>query len=124
MEENIRYCHFTLPEGKSFSFDHVHIFPGDQITLHQSAEWEISYIIKGSGTRVLGGVQEAFSSNEIIMIPPNVPHCWSFDPNDHDDDGKIENITIIFPQSLLEKCADIFPEAHPRRLRQLGEPPA
>lgn len=109
-EENIKYCHVTLPDDKSFTYDHVHIRAEEQITLHQSAEWEISYIITGSGTRIVGNRVETFSAGEIVMIPPNMPHCWTFSEYDHDEAGKIENITIIFPDPLLGRLAGSFAE--------------
>ncbi len=108
--KNVKYCHMDMDEDKSFFFDHVHIIWNEQITFHQSNEWELSYIITGSGTRVIGDMMETFSKGEIILIPPKLPHGWYFDEHVHDNHGKIENITIIFPDSLLDKCIDTFPE--------------
>jgi AraC-like DNA-binding protein len=113
LEQSVKYCPAPLSDNKSFFFDHVHIFWNEQISFHQSAEWEISYIVKGSGTRVVGDVVETFSSGEVIFIPPNMPHGWSFSEFDHDESGKIENITIIFPESLLSKFSNVFPETEP-----------
>lgn len=59
---------------------------------------------------MVGDVVEPFSSGEVIFIPPNMPHCWSFSEFDHDESGKIENITIIFPEVFLEKLMASFPE--------------
>jgi len=108
--EKVKYSHVQFPEGKSFYFDHVRIFWNEQITLHQQREWEISYIIKGSGTRLIGDVVEPFASGEVILLPPNLPHAWFFNEFDHDADGKIENITIIFPKALLDSIQLLFPE--------------
>ena len=113
MDKDIKYCHFSLEDGKSFYFDHVHIVWNEQITIHQSDSWELSYILKGSGTRVLVNTVEIFTSGELIFIPPNVPHGWYFDEFDHDEEGKIENITIIFDDKLLDRCIADFPETHP-----------
>jgi AraC-type DNA-binding domain-containing proteins len=110
MEENIKYCYVPFEREKSFIYDHVHIVWNEQVTFHQHVEWELSYVITGCGTRVLGDTAETFSCGEVILLPSNVPHCWSFDKYTHDKDGKIENITIIFPESLFKKCADVFPE--------------
>lgn len=110
MQENIKYCHVPIFDDKSFIYDYVHIVCDEQITFHQHAEWELSYVITGSGTRIMGDFMESFSKGEVVLIPPNIPHCWSFDKNIHDDEGKIENITIIFPDSLFDKCASVFPE--------------
>lgn len=109
--ENIKYSHVDIDTDKSFFFDHVHIVWDEQISFHQSDEWELSYIITGSGTRVIGDVMETFSKGEIILLPPKLPHVWYFDEHVHDKSGKIENITIIFPDSFLKKCAEVFPEA-------------
>jgi len=108
--ENPKYCSNDYNMKKSFFFDHVHIFWNEQITFHQSDDWELSYIITGSGTRVIGDSMQTFTKGEIILIPPNLPHGWYFDEYDHDDEGKIENITIIFPKSLPDQIAAIFPE--------------
>lgn len=110
-EENIKYSHVVIDSDKSFFFDHVHIVWDEQIDFHQSDEWELSYIITGSGTRVIGDVMETFSKGEVILLPPKLPHVWYFDENVHDKYGKIENITIIFSDSLLKQCAELFPEA-------------
>lgn len=110
MEENIKYCYVPFKREKSFIYDHVHIVWNEQVTFHQHVEWELSYVITGCGTRILGDTAETFSCGEVILLPSNVPHCWSFDKYTHDKDGKIENITIIFPESLFKKCADVFPE--------------
>lgn len=110
MDKNIKYCHFNPEDKKSFYFDHVHIVWNEQITIHQSDSWELSYILKGSGTRVLGNTVEIFTTGELIFVPPNVPHGWYFDEFDHDEEGKIENITIIFDDKLLERCIADFPE--------------
>lgn len=112
MGEEPKYCHTNFGDEKSFYFDHVHIFWNEQITFHQSVDWELSYVIRGSGTRMIGETVETFSSGEVIFIPPNIPHGWSFSAYDHDREGKIENITIIFPTDLLEKMALSFPETN------------
>lgn len=110
MPEEIKYCQVPIGNNKSFFYDHVHIVWDEQITFHQHAEWELSYVITGSGTRIAGDIVETFSHGEVVLLPPNIPHCWSFDEHNYDEEGKIENITIIFPDPLLEKCATIFPE--------------
>lgn len=110
MIEDLKYCHIEESTQKSFLFDHVRIAWNEQITYHQAEEWELSYIITGSGTRVLGNVVETFSSGEVILLPPNMPHGWYFNEYDHDEDGKIENITIIFSSATLQKLAHTFPE--------------
>lgn len=108
MKQNLKY--YPIARTYTFHFDHVHIKWDQQVPLHQQETWELSYIITGSGARIIGDVVENFSKGEVILIPPNIPHCWSFDESVHDSEGKIENITIVFENDFLESCKNLFPE--------------
>lgn len=108
MKQNLKY--YPNIKTKRFHFDHVHIKWDQQVPLHQQETWELSYIITGSGNRIIGDLVENFSKGEIILIPPNIPHCWYFDESVHDTDGKIENITIVFENDFLRNCTIVFPE--------------
>ena len=110
MRENIKHCHNPRGSEHSFLFDHVHISWNEQITLHQQKTWEISFVIHGKGMRVIGEHFESFESGEIILIPPDKPHYWTFDNSVYDEQGKIENITITFHTELLNKIKNTFPE--------------
>lgn len=108
MKQNLKY--YPRAKTHTFHFDHVHIKWNQQVPLHQQETWELSYIITGSGARIIGDVVENFSKGEVILIPPNIPHCWSFDESVHDREGNIENITIVFENNFLESCKNLFPE--------------
>src|SRR5262245_11076991 len=110
MIEKIKYCPVNFPKNKSFTFDHVHIIWNRHIPFHQHDAWQITYMIKGSGTRIIGEVVEPFCSGEVVLVPPNLPHCWAYDNIELDTQGKIENITIVFPGTLLDKLMAVFPE--------------
>ncbi|MDR1339673.1 MAG: AraC family transcriptional regulator [Prevotellaceae bacterium] len=108
--KNIKYCHIPEEDEASFVFDHVHIIWDEQITFHRQKTWELSYVITGRGTRIVGDTTEYFSQGEVILIPPDMPHCWSFDKHVFDGEGKIENITLVFSSALLENSRTVFPE--------------
>jgi AraC-like DNA-binding protein/mannose-6-phosphate isomerase-like protein (cupin superfamily) len=110
MNEKMKYCPVDIANDKSFSFDHVRVVWNEQITLHQSPTCELSYIIVGSGTRIVGDTTEFFRTGEVVFLPPNMPHEWYFDEFDNDEEGKIENITIQFSADFLEKTSGVFPE--------------
>lgn len=95
---------------EAFSFDHVHIKYSEQVPMHQQETWELAYIITGAGIRIIGDVIENFSAGEVILIPPNVPHCWSFNKNVHDNEGKIENMCIFISPDFFENLKLYFPE--------------
>ncbi|HXK76079.1 MAG TPA: AraC family transcriptional regulator [Bacteroidaceae bacterium] len=94
----------------SHTFDNVHLTSNEQIRLHQQPTWELSYIIIGSGMRLIGNTTEPFSSGEVVLIPPDIPHCWYFDNQNTDSQGRIANITITFENALLQRCLEAFPE--------------
>lgn len=113
MYKNIKYIHLPTFENQSFRFDHVKIYWNEQVTFHEQKTWELSYIITGSGTRKMGDRLEPFQRNEIVLIPPHIPHCWLFEESDYDAEGKIENITLTFSDRFLDNCKLTFNELHP-----------
>lgn len=97
---------------KSFEFESVFLAPEEQIGLHRQDTWELSYVITGSGIRQIGNMTEPFKSGEVVMIPPDIPHCWYFDRETTDMYGKIANITITFDNNFIDNCQMAFPELH------------
>lgn len=93
----------------TYIFDHVKLTPDKQIPRHTQESWEISYIVTGCGTREIGDRQESFSAGDIVLIPPGIPHCWTFDPQQTDCHHCIENITIIFEETLLDRLIQALP---------------
>ena len=98
---------------QSFAYHHVRLAPAEQIGLHRQPSWELTLIVTGSGIRLIGDTSEPFRRGEVVLMPPETPHCWYFAPNDTDPEGKIENITLSFPAALPDRCAAAFPELAP-----------
>ncbi len=94
----------------SFSYEVVHITPQSQIKMHQQATWELTYVSLGTGIRIIGDKTEPFDSGEVVLISPDIPHCWSFNNSKTDLHGHIANITVTFDDVFLNKCAATFPE--------------
>ena len=104
-------------KAHSISYAYVSLAPKEQIPLHKQDSWELSYVIVGSGIRQIGDIREAFKAGEIVLIPPEIPHCWDFDRSDTDKEGRISNITLAFTNAFLDKCATSFPELSPSVLK-------
>lgn len=94
----------------AFIFDDVCITPDKQIGLNSHRYCELSYITNGAGTRTIGDLTVPFSAGEIVFIPPNIQHCWNFNPNFTDTDGKIANVSVFFELSLITSMKLLFPE--------------
>lgn len=104
----------------SYSYDHVRLTPDKQIGRHSQPDYELSYIIIGRGERTLGSISEPFKEGEVVLVPPQIPHQWRFDPVAVDPGGCIENITFHFPASFPEDIARLFPELAPAMFRILN----
>lgn len=108
---NTKYLNYICIMDKlSFIYDYVHVAPEQQIALHSHPRWELSHVIHGSGTRVIGDKTEAISEGEIVFLPPGIPHVWQFDSASVDDDGCVENITVLFDTKQLDSLAMCMPE--------------
>ena len=100
-----------------YTFDHVRITPDKQIGRHSQSGYELDYIITGRGIRTLGSVSEPFQEGEVVLVPPEVPHQWEFNPEPTDRGGCIENISFHFPPTFPEKLAEVFPELSQKMMR-------
>ncbi|WP_437185024.1 AraC family transcriptional regulator [Planctomicrobium sp. SH668] len=46
---------------------------------HRHPEIELTYVERGSGTRIVGDNIASYSSHDLVLIGPNVPHTWHSD---------------------------------------------
>lgn len=73
--------------------------------IHQHPQYEISYVIKGEGTRIVGDHVGRFLPGDLVLVGPNLPHRWISDTN---AGGGAHNIIIqienpFMGQGFLEK---------------------
>lgn len=94
----------------SFIYNYVKLLPADQMGLHSHDMWELSWVMVGSGERTIGDCTELFEKDDVVLVPPDMNHCWKFDPYCVDENGEISNTTIIFHPQTLAACASMFPE--------------
>ncbi len=99
-------------ENSRFNFDSVRLRPDEQIGLHVNRDqlWELAWVVVGSGIRTIGEESEPFAAGEVVLIPPGIPHCWSFNADDTDADGCIANFCLSFRTELLDALAALFTE--------------
>lgn len=93
----------------TYFFDHVKLPPDKQIPLHTQESWELSYVVTGCGEREIGNLREPFTAGNLVLIPPGIPHCWKFDSRQTDRHHRIENITITFEETLLDRLVQALP---------------
>lgn len=73
---------FKIPKPKNealvYQEDRGRIFYDE---LHQHSEIQISLIIKGRGSFIVGDTINEFQENNILVLGANVPHVFKSDPN-------------------------------------------
>ena len=43
---------------------------------HFHSEYELSFILEGEGTRLIGDSVEPFGAGDLVIVGPDLPHCW------------------------------------------------
>lgn len=80
----------------------------DDHSWHYHPECELTYIVKGEGTRFIGDSVEHFSAGDLILIAPNIPHCWANNTKDEQN----EIVTMQFLPTCLGAEFLKSPDAH------------
>jgi len=45
-------------------------------SFHFHPEYELTFILSSTGTRYVGNHFEDFKENDMVLLGPNLPHCW------------------------------------------------
>ncbi|RZJ67051.1 MAG: AraC family transcriptional regulator [Flavobacterium sp.] len=114
-------------KGKDSFVAYGFTVPFFQFKWHYHPEYELTLITKGHGKRVVGDSHENFSTGDLVLIGPELPHTWS---NESFGAGESSAIVIQFSQEFIDKfstlnecaailqvlqrsnCGSFFPTAH------------
>ncbi|WP_354623637.1 AraC family transcriptional regulator [Psychromonas sp. MME2] len=71
-----------IPLNKAHSF-HVEKYQQKSFDApwHYHSQWELTYIIEGSGMAYAGNAIRHFVPGELVLLSPNLPHCWNSNVN-------------------------------------------
>lgn len=67
---------------------------------HFHPEYELTYIIEGSGKRYVGSHMEDFVSGDLVLLGPNLPHCWKLTSEGAEND-RASAIVVQFDLAFL-----------------------
>lgn len=98
--------------GRSFICYEV-IVPSFEFLWHYHPEYELTYILKGSGKRLVGDAYENFQEGDFVLLPPMLPHTWISDKNEA---AACQAIVIQFSYEFTER---LFQFSEMKNLEQL-----
>lgn len=65
---------------------------------HFHPEYELTYIVKGEGTRFVGNSVQEFKKRDFVLLGTNLPHYWK----NHDNlKGGVQSIVLQWDDSVL-----------------------
>lgn len=96
-------------EQLSLQYQYFHALPEEQIDLHTQDTWELSCVVVGAGMRIIGNTASPFSSGDVALVPPGMPHRWYFDRSACDASGRVTTISLMFHQKFISALSS-FPE--------------
>lgn len=67
---------------------------------HFHVEYELTYILKGHGKRYVGSHMNDFASGDLVLLGPNLPHCWKLEPG-KETQTRASAIVIQFDGAFL-----------------------
>ena len=67
--------------------------------IHSHRNFELNYIVSGSGKRIVGNSISGFAKGDLVLLGPNIPHCW--DVLETEQDTPPECIVTHFNENLI-----------------------
>ena len=88
--------------------------------IHSHKNFELNYITSGSGRRIVGDNISGFETGDLVLMGPNLPHCWELldeeygvDPScivTHFSEGIINSGFFNMPE--LEEMVELLKQAN------------
>jgi AraC-like DNA-binding protein len=92
----------TIPSQQLFVVRHLKENHFDPVW-HAHAEYQLFWVVKGTGTRFIGDSIKAFHPGELIFTGPHLPHLWRSDDRYFRKNTNLcsEGVVIYFNENFL-----------------------
>ncbi len=105
----------TINESIRVQVDHQPYFYD---SFHYHPEVQISYIVEGTGTRIIGNSIGRFNNNELYVIGSNIPHIFKSDKSYYEKGTKLSHaISFYFTENAFGEQFFNLPET--KELKEL-----
>lgn len=104
---------------KNAILEHIHesfrvkddILPYISTPLHYHPHYELVWIKKGFGIRIVGDHIDRFKEGDMVLLGPNLPHVWENDSiyYEGDPDLKVDVFVVHFTDDIIDNLLK-FPE--------------
>jgi AraC-like DNA-binding protein len=74
---------------------------------HRHDEAQVTYILRGKGTIMVGNVMQSFQSGDIFVLKPNEPHMFDREVETEEEKGDIHAIHIFVNLERMKKLYHI-----------------
>jgi AraC-like DNA-binding protein/quercetin dioxygenase-like cupin family protein len=102
--------------GASFYQTKISV-PAFEFKWHYHPEYELTYILKGNGYRVVGNSHEQFSEGDLVLLGSNLPHTWC---GKLDDSAPSEALVIQFSKDFIEPFLKLNESRSIKKLLELS----
>jgi hypothetical protein len=80
---------------------------------HFHSEFELLYVIEGTGTSFVADSIEKFEAGDLVLMGSNLPHFWRSDEvYSSNINLNVKYVVIQFPDNLLRDQINNYPEFH------------
>ncbi|HLR24564.1 MAG TPA: AraC family transcriptional regulator [Fodinibius sp.] len=99
-----------VPDKKSFQITE-HDLGAHTSKVHTHCNCELNFIKRGWGQRYVGDSISNFQAGDLVLMGPNLPHCWEVKGEYQEQSPKC--IVIHFQEDLIESVFTHVPELKP-----------
>ena len=79
--------------------------------LHFHPEYELKYVMQSKGMRFVGDRVENFQEGDLVLLGPNISHCWNNDrENSNGDNLRASAFLVKFSEKFLGERFFLLPE--------------
>ena len=84
----------AIPESRAFVIKKIHA-PYFDPTFHLHPEFQLSFVMKGEGTRFVGDNIKSFQAGDLVLTGPNLPHVWRSDNKYFEKNSQLSTTVIV-----------------------------